>query len=337
MRVAVCDYPGPWEFPPRGYGGAERRLWAAAVGAKRSGAEVFLLGPQWRVRDPAFSRSSIRLEQLDAADPVADLDLDLFIVGHEYSSHERWRAVFDQLGADLAIFQGVPDFRHRPGAFDGRARRLYCHSSEMSALHREHLPIRGLAMGLGLDEDRLGIGSGGRGSDLVWVGRLVPDKAPHIAAMAATRLGRRITFVGPVFDAGYMAQHADVFAASNVDLVGELGGEAKIDAIEHGEVFVYTQSRSYIEAAGMVFSEALRAGTPMAALTWRTGTAAHASLCDETGQIAHLPAAATDDEAADALADAIAACRPLDHRRVREVGRARFDPEQFFDLLARRP
>lgn len=46
MLVGVCDFPSGYQFPPHGYGGIERWLWAVAVGARQSGAEVHLLGPQ---------------------------------------------------------------------------------------------------------------------------------------------------------------------------------------------------------------------------------------------------------------------------------------------------
>ncbi|MGH3624510.1 MAG: hypothetical protein ACRDQ5_22445 [Sciscionella sp.] len=42
MLAGVCD------FPPCGYGGIERWLWAVAIGARARGAEVHLLGPQGR-------------------------------------------------------------------------------------------------------------------------------------------------------------------------------------------------------------------------------------------------------------------------------------------------
>ena len=47
MLVGVCDFPGSYAFPPAGYGGIERWLWAVAVGARAAGADVHLLGPDW--------------------------------------------------------------------------------------------------------------------------------------------------------------------------------------------------------------------------------------------------------------------------------------------------
>jgi hypothetical protein len=33
MLVGVCDFPGSYAFPPAGYGGIERWLWAASIPA----------------------------------------------------------------------------------------------------------------------------------------------------------------------------------------------------------------------------------------------------------------------------------------------------------------
>ena len=48
MLVGVCDFPGSYAFPPAGYGGIERWPWAAAIGGRRAGTDVHLLGPSWR-------------------------------------------------------------------------------------------------------------------------------------------------------------------------------------------------------------------------------------------------------------------------------------------------
>lgn len=56
MRVGVCDFPSAYAFPPHKYGGIERWLWAVAVGARQTGAEVCLLAPAWRDDLPGSAR-----------------------------------------------------------------------------------------------------------------------------------------------------------------------------------------------------------------------------------------------------------------------------------------
>jgi glycosyltransferase involved in cell wall biosynthesis len=339
MLVGICDFPSSYAFPPNGYGGIERWLWATALGARQTGAEVHLLGPAWR-RDIAddWTVRPIRLEDLEAGSrAVADLRdsrYDLLIVGHEYPTLPAWRRVSDQLGCDVATFQHDPDFRHAVDAFDGAARRLYCYSAEMADRYARHKPIRELAVHLGLGEDEP---PAVKGNDLVWVGRVDHQKSPHLAVMAARLLGRRIRIVGPVFDDDYIRQHAELFTADHVTMAGELGGSAKTAAFAEAETFVYTCSRTYTEAGVATLGESLRAGTPVAALVWRSGTCAEAALCDDTGAIVIADPTENDAQAAAVLAEAIEQAAELDAHTVQQIGHERFNPRRHFTALATRP
>lgn len=65
MLVGVCDFPGSYAFPPAGYGGIERWLWAVAVGARAAGADVHLLGPGWLTDlENGWVRKPVRLEDI---------------------------------------------------------------------------------------------------------------------------------------------------------------------------------------------------------------------------------------------------------------------------------
>lgn len=334
MLVGICDFPSAYDFPPHGYGGIERWLWAVAVGAKRAGADVHLLGPKWRTDLDGFVRHPIRLEDLTDTATLKSSGYDLLVVGHEYPSLLAWRAIFDQLDADVATFQHWPYFRHVPDAFDARRRRLYCYSPEMCERYAAHQPCPELAVHLGLHEEEP---SAVDGTDLVWLGRIDEQKAPHIAVLAARLLGRRIRLVGPVFDRGYLDRYQHLFRGPQVELAGELGGPAKIEALHGAAALIYTCGRDYIEAGAAVFGEALRAGTPVAALAWRPGTCADAALCTDTGLVATVDPARTDDQAAEALAAAIEVAVGIKAITVQEIGMARFDPVRHFQALASRP
>lgn len=337
MLVGVCDFPGSYAFPPSAYGGIERWLWATAVGARKAGAEVHLLGPQWQTHlAHGWPTAALRLEDMDP-DNAADLkklaDYDLLIVGHEYPSQPNWRRVFDRLDCEVATFQHAPAFQHHADAFDGRRSRLFCYSTEMMERYATHSPRRTLAVHLGLNEEEP---PAVEGEDLVWLGRIDREKAPHLAIMAAQRLGRRIKVVGPVFDRSYVDAHQEHFGADHVDFVGELGGREKTLAFGDAAAFVYTYARDYIEAGAAVFGESLRAGTPVAALAWRQGTCADAALCAETGSVAHVDPRDDDTTVAQRLAEAVEQCMDLKAERVQEVGLARFDEADHFKALAQR-
>ncbi|MFJ8298773.1 glycosyltransferase [Streptomyces sp. NPDC094447] len=339
MLVGVCDFPGSYAFPPAGYGGIERWLWAVAVGARAAGADVHLLGPGWLTDlEHDWVRKPVRLEDLTpgtlAERELRDSGYDLLVVGHEYPSLPAWTRTWSELDCDVATFQHSPVFQHSPTAFDGRRSRLYCYSPEMTERYAEHQPIPELAVHLGLDEEEPPAVAG---TDLVWLGRIDEDKAPHIAVRAAQILGRRIRIVGPVFDETYVRRHERLLTADHVKWVGELGGPAKTAAIAEASVFVYTYARPYVEAGAAVFGESLRAGTPMAALTWREGTCAQAALCDATGAVAVVDPEEDDETAAQRLAVAIEKAESLDHRRVQAVGMQRFDPVRHFQAMATRP
>jgi|GEM_PF-5808172 len=179
-----------------------------------------------------------------------------------------------------------------------------------------HMPFSELAVHLGLKEDEP---SATDGADLVWLGRIDGQKAPHIAVVAAGLLRRRIRLVGPVFDRTYLDRHRQLLQAPHVELVGELSGPAKVAALHGGSALVHTCARDYIEAGAAVFGEALRVGTPVAALAWRPGTCADAALCPETGRVATVGPASSDDQAGEALAAAIEATGDLEATTVQEL------------------
>ncbi|MBO4254792.1 glycosyltransferase [Streptomyces griseorubiginosus] len=339
MLVGVCDFPGSYAFPPAGYGGIERWLWAVATGARAAGADVHLLGPGWLTDlEHDWVRKPVRLEDIKpgtlAEREMRDSGYDLLVVGHEYPSLPAWTRTWSELDCDVATFQHSPVFQHTATAFDGQRSRLYCYSPEMTERYADHRPIAELAVHLGLHEEEPPATGG---TDLVWLGRIDEDKAPHIAVRAAQILGRRIRIVGPVFDKEYVQLHEDLLTAEHVEWVGELGGTAKTAAIAEASVFVYTYARAYVEAGAAIFGESLRAGTPIAALTWREGTCAQAALCNETGSVAVVDPLEDDETAARRLADAIQQAEDLDHRRVQAIGMQRFDPERHFQTMATRP
>lgn len=264
---------------------------------------------------------------------LRDTGYDLMVVGHEYPSLPNWRAVWETLDCDVATFQHWPYFEHQDHAFDGTRSRLYCYSDEMRARYAAHQPITELAVHLGVDETE----PPSRDSDtLLWMGRIDAEKAPHLAIRAAGLLGRDITLAGPVFDPAYVAAHPADFAADHVTLVGEVGGPAKVDLLAEAGTLVYTCARDYIEAGAASFGEALRAGTPVAALAWGPGSCAHAALCERTGSIVQAEVAIDDEVASQALAEAIEKTVPLRAAEVQEIGLARFDPARHFRSLAAR-
>lgn len=116
--------------------------------------------------------------------------------------------------------------------------------------------------------------------------------------------------------------------------VGTRSARSAAGGRAHASALVYSCAPKYVEAGAAVFGEALRSGTPVAALVWRDGTCAQAALCERTGVVVQADRRASEDDAVNGLADAIVTAERMDARDVQEVGLARFDPKAHFGLLA---
>lgn len=106
-------------------------------------------------------------------------------------------------------------------------------------------------------------GSTTRSERCVWVGRIVPEKAPHLAIDAARLAGRPIVLAGPVqhrryFDgeiAPRLGDDATWFGHLCHDSVGRLIGESAVGVV----------TPLWDEPFGLVVAEMLACGTPVAA------------------------------------------------------------------------
>lgn len=338
MRVGILDHPSNYAFPPHGYGAQEKWFWSVAVGAKRSGADVVLVGPDWRDDLPyGFGRLPIRLEDADArgVKRFKQQKFDLLVIGHEYTSLPAWRSRFDDLDSEVSAFQHRPDYSPANGAFDGASRRLYVFTPEMEKLYSASSPGRTNGVCFADSEESVPKVQPGDGT-LVWASKLHPSKAPHIAAMAAAMLKRHIYFYGPIWDAEYLRRHRSAFATPFVHFMGEIVGQAKLQAFVKASCLVYSCHRDYVEAGSAFFSDPLRCGLPVAAQVWRRGTAASTALSSDTGFVEIVDPSADDHLAASGLAACIEQAMELDRGQVQEAGLIRFDPvTQFHDLASR--
>lgn len=155
----------------------------------------------------------------------------------------------------------------------------------------------------GIDTERWTAGPGGERA--VWTGRLVPEKAPHLAVRAALAAGIAIDLAGPRPDDVYFAREIKPLLGTQARYVGHLDTHDLVDLV--GSAAVAVVSPMWDEPYGLVAAEAMACGTPVAAL--RRGalgeivTAESGALADP-GDVAHLAAAITT-------------ARGLDRERVR--------------------
>lgn len=113
----------------------------------------------------------------------------------------------------------------------------------------------------GVDTARWAAGPGG--GPAIWFGRLVPEKAPHLAIRAARVAGMRLDIAGPVLDRSYFEQELAPHFDDGVRYLGHLGADALAERVGAASVSVVTPS--WDEPYGLVAAESMATGTPVAA------------------------------------------------------------------------
>lgn len=120
--------------------------------------------------------------------------------------------------------------------------------------------VRSTVLGNGIAPLDWPAGPGGHG--LVWFGRLVPEKAPHLAIEVARAVGRPLTIAGRVGDQTYAERHVLPHLGDDVRYVGLLRRADLADLIGRSACAVATPV--WEEPFGLVGPEALMCGTPVA-------------------------------------------------------------------------
>jgi glycosyltransferase involved in cell wall biosynthesis len=156
----------------------------------------------------------------------------------------------------------------------------------------------------GVDTDAWPEGRGGR--DAVWTGRIVPEKAPHLAIDACRRAGLRLVLAGPVIDRAYWRAEVEPRLGPDARYAGHLDHAELATLIGASAVALMTPA--WDEPFGLAAAEAMACGTPVAAF-------ARGGLPDLIGRDGGALARPGD---VDGLARALRAAVRMDRRRVRD-------------------
>lgn len=113
----------------------------------------------------------------------------------------------------------------------------------------------------GVDVDQWPAGPGG--PTAAWSGRIVEEKAPHHAVLAARRAGIPIVLAGPILDRDYFRESVEPLLGPGATYAGHLP-QSELAALV-GQAGVSVVTPAWDEPYGLVAAEALSCGTPVAA------------------------------------------------------------------------
>ncbi|CAN5855261.1 MAG: glycosyltransferase [Ilumatobacteraceae bacterium] len=169
----------------------------------------------------------------------------------------------------------------------------------------------------GVDLNVWRAGEGGEGA--VWTGRIVPEKAPHLAIEACRRAGVPLRIMGPIHDVAYYDDFIAPRLGPDTTYLGHGTAADVADVVGRSSVAVVTPT--WQEPFGLVVAEALACGTPVAAFA----CGALPDLVDaDTGVLA--PA---DD--VEALSAALLQAATLDRATCRSRAEARYSSHGMID------
>jgi glycosyltransferase involved in cell wall biosynthesis len=114
----------------------------------------------------------------------------------------------------------------------------------------------------GIDTERWVYRASAAPKTAIWSGRIVPEKAPHLAIRAAVKAGYRLSIAGPLTDPTYFGKYIEPYLSEEVRYIGHLDQQSLSSHIAAASVGLYTSV--WREPFGLVLPEMLACGTPIA-------------------------------------------------------------------------
>jgi glycosyltransferase involved in cell wall biosynthesis len=269
MRIAILA--PPWlPIPPPAYGGTENVLDALARGLKNAGHDVVLCttgDSTCPVDRTSVFKKAIGVGSGSSVDEIRH-------VLHAYEEVQDCDVVHDHtLVGPLysAAFPGLPVVTTNHGPFNAELIDLYrvlsdrvpvIAISEHQASTATGVQIAAVIHhGVSLADFPVGKGGGGYA---MFLGRMHPGKAPHVAAQIAREAGFPLKIAAKMNEPAeyaYFEEMVRPLLGGNVEFVGEVDRPAKLALLSQAECLL--NPIAWPEPFGMVMIEALACGTPV--------------------------------------------------------------------------
>jgi glycosyltransferase involved in cell wall biosynthesis len=322
MRIAQIS-PLMEAVPPKLYGGTERIVAYIADELAAMGHEVTLFASGDSVTkarlEPVWPRA-LRLDQT-MRDYLAPHMVMLNTIAQRAEEFDIVHSHVDYLGFPVLQRTGVPFVTTLHGRLDlPELGPLYSSFDgapvvSISDSQREPLPHANYVATVyhGLPE-RLLLPGFGTGNYLAFIGRISPEKAPDAAVRIAAKAGMKLKIAAKVdaVDREYFTTQIEpLFAASDVEYIGEIGDDEKSAFLGSAAGLIFPIA--WREPFGLAMIEAMACGTPI--IAFRRGSVPEIIDDGVTGFI-------VDDE--EQAAAAARRLHSLDRARIRHVFEERF-------------
>jgi glycosyltransferase involved in cell wall biosynthesis len=334
MKIAQIS-PLCESVPPRLYGGTERVVAQLTDALVAQGHDVTLFASadsRTRAHLAPMRRQALRLDpaplKLELAAHLTMLDevrrrADEFDVLHFHIDLIHFPFFEHMSERTLTTLHGRLDFADLPESY----RRWHRYPLvSISNAQRRPMPFANwlgtVHHGISPNQFRF---SATPGNDLVFVGRISPEKRPDRAIEIARRSGRSLKIAAKIdpVDAAYHREKIEpLLAAAHVEFVGEVDDSAKNELLASASALLFPID--WPEPFGLVMIEAMACGTPV--IAWNNGSVREIIDHGVTGFVV------------DSMEAAVAAVRQaerLDRRAIRATFERRFSSRVMAAAYAR--